>query len=197
MASNFEKLKKLLEELFQLDQADLDFGIYRIMNQKRDEVVRFLEKDLLPQVKEAFGQYRSADKAELQKELDTLIEQVTGAGMNPNDSPRVQEIRQQMAESSVDVTALESEVFNHLFNFFRRYYHEGDFISLRRYKEGAYAISYEGEEVKLHWANHDQYYIKSSEHFRDYIFYNSIGQTDQGSSSCSIYRTGQQEGNCR
>ena len=37
------------------------------MNQKRDEVVRFLEKDLLPQVKEAFGQYKSADKAELQK----------------------------------------------------------------------------------------------------------------------------------
>jgi adenine-specific DNA-methyltransferase len=33
-----------------LDQADLDFGIYRIMNQKRDEVVRFLDKDLLPQV---------------------------------------------------------------------------------------------------------------------------------------------------
>jgi hypothetical protein len=28
---------------------------------------------------------------------------------------------------------------------------------LRRYKEG--------EEVKLHWANHDQYYVKSSECF--------------------------------
>ena len=66
---NFEKLQRLLEELFQLDQADLDFGIYRIMNQKRDEVVRFLEKDLLPQVKEAFGQYKSADKTEVQKEL--------------------------------------------------------------------------------------------------------------------------------
>ncbi|MEW4490959.1 site-specific DNA-methyltransferase [Thalassoglobus sp. JC818] len=168
--NNFEKLQKLLEELFQLDQADLDFGIYRIMNQKRDEVVRFLEKDLLPQVKEAFSHYQSADKATLQKELDKLVTQIEGAGMNPDESPKVQEIKQQMADSSVDVTALENEVFSHLFNFFRRYYHEGDFISLRRYKEGVYAIPYEGEEVKLHWANHDQYYVKSSEYFRDYIF---------------------------
>ena len=51
------------------------------------------------------------------------------------------------------MTALENEVFSHLYNFFRRYYDEGDFISLRRYKEGVYAIPYEGEEVKLHWAN--------------------------------------------
>ncbi|RCS47802.1 site-specific DNA-methyltransferase [Bremerella cremea] len=140
------------------------------MNQKRDEVVRFLEKDLLPQVKEAFSHYQSADKATLQKELDKLVTQIEGAGMNPDESPKVQEIKQQMADSSVDVTALENEVFSHLFNFFRRYYHEGDFISLRRYKEGVYAIPYEGEEVKLHWANHDQYYVKSSEYFRDYIF---------------------------
>jgi len=41
--TNLEKLRNLLQELFQLDQADLDFGIYRIMNQKRDEIVRFLD----------------------------------------------------------------------------------------------------------------------------------------------------------
>jgi adenine-specific DNA-methyltransferase len=170
VATNYEKLQKLLEELFQLDQADLDFGIYRIMNQKRDEVVRFLEKDLLPQVKEAFSHYQSADKATVQQELDKLTLQITAAGMNPEDSPKVRELKSQLTGSSVDVTALENEVFSHLFNFFRRYYHEGDFISLRRYKEGVYAIPYEGEEVKLHWANHDQYYVKSSEYFRDYIF---------------------------
>ena len=27
-----------------------------------------------------------------------------------------------------------------------------------------------GEEVKLHWANADQYYIKTTEYFRDYTF---------------------------
>ena len=45
-----DKLKAKLAELFQLDQADLDFGIYRIMNAKREEITRFLDKDLLPQV---------------------------------------------------------------------------------------------------------------------------------------------------
>jgi adenine-specific DNA-methyltransferase len=51
---SFNKLKLKLSELFQLDQADLDFGIYRVMNARRDEVKRFLESDLFPQVREAF-----------------------------------------------------------------------------------------------------------------------------------------------
>lgn len=54
--------------------------------------------------------------------------------------------------------------------FFSRYYDEGDFISQRRYKDGVYAVPYSGEEVKLYWANHDQYYIKTGENFKDYTF---------------------------
>lgn len=65
MSQRFEKLKNLLKELFQLDQPDLDFGFYRIMHAKSGEVTRFLESDLLPQVKAAFAQYRPADKAVL------------------------------------------------------------------------------------------------------------------------------------
>ena len=34
----FKQLKDQLREMFQLDRGDLDFGIYRIMNQKRGEV---------------------------------------------------------------------------------------------------------------------------------------------------------------
>ncbi len=61
-------------------------------------------------------------------------------------------------------------MYGHLYCFFRRYYSEGDFLSKRVYKPGVYAIPYEGEEVKLHWANADQYYIKTSEYLRDYAF---------------------------
>jgi len=32
--SSKKKLLKILNEIFQLDQSDLDFGIYRIMNSK-------------------------------------------------------------------------------------------------------------------------------------------------------------------
>ena len=168
--NSFDKLKTKLAELFQLDQADLDFGIYRIMNARRDEITRFLERDLLPQVREAFGEYKSSDKAEIQEELDKVAHGVKAAGMDPEQAPKVKELRARLAGEAVDITALENEVYDHLYSFFSRYYDEGDFISLRRYKEGVYAIPYEGEEVKLHWANHDQYYIKTTEYFRDYAF---------------------------
>jgi len=170
MSKNYEKLISLLKELFQFDRADLDFGIFRIMNQKRDEITAFLKKDLLPQVKEAFSEYKSADVTGFEDELNQTIKNVKEAGFDPAQSPKVTELREKILSFGVDVEGLENEIFSHLYNFFRRYYHEGDFLSLRRYKEGVYAIPYEGEEVKLYWANHDQYYIKSSEYLRDYAF---------------------------
>ncbi len=60
MSQKYEKLKTLLKELFQLDQPDLDFGLYRIMDAKSAEVTQFLDKDLLPQVRAAFAQYQRA-----------------------------------------------------------------------------------------------------------------------------------------
>jgi adenine-specific DNA-methyltransferase len=166
----YEKLKNLLKELFQLDQPDLDFGLYRIMHAKSAEIKQFLDKDLLPQVKEAFGLYKSADKAELEKNLEKLVAGVQAAGMDPEHSPKVMQLRARIAADAVDVKELESEVYDNLFTFFRRYYSEGDFIAMRVYKPGVYAIPYEGEEVKLYWANRNQYYIKTSEYLRDYAF---------------------------
>jgi adenine-specific DNA-methyltransferase len=60
MSQKYEKLKSLLKELFQLDQPDLDFGLYRIMHAKAGEVTQFLDRDQLPQVKQAFGLYQTA-----------------------------------------------------------------------------------------------------------------------------------------
>ena len=37
MNQKYEKLKTLLKELFQLDQPDLDFGLYRVMHAKSAE----------------------------------------------------------------------------------------------------------------------------------------------------------------
>src|SRR6266850_1813745 len=171
MSQKYGKLKTLLKELFQLDQPDLDFGLYRIMHAKNAEVTQFLDKDLLPQVKEAFSLYRTADKIELEKELAEAIQQVHGLGFeDPEQAPKVKELRAKLASDAVDVGALENEVYDHLYSFFRRYYSEGDFLAKRVYKPGVYAIPYEGEEVKLHWANAEQYYIKTSEYLRDYAF---------------------------
>jgi adenine-specific DNA-methyltransferase len=165
----YDKFKQLLAELFMFDQADLDFGIYRIMNAKREEITRFLDTDLLPQVREALEELEQVDRSLIEAELAKAIDQAKALGAEPESLPKVKELRQQLAGKG-DLEALEREVFSDLYNFFRRHYNEGDFLSLRRYKEGVYAIPYEGEELKFHWANSDQYYIKTAEYFRDYTF---------------------------
>ncbi|WP_243640834.1 site-specific DNA-methyltransferase [Lonepinella koalarum] len=114
-----------LKEIFQINQPDLDFGIYRILNSRSKEIADYLDRTLPAQIKNAL---RS------------------------------------------DVTQ-ETAVYNHLYEFFSRYYDSGDFVSLRRYKGNTYAIPYAGEEVMLHWANKDQYYTKSGENFSNYAFY--------------------------
>ena len=170
MSQRGEKLKALLKELFQLDQPELDFGFYRVMHAKSEEVSQFLDEDLLPQVQEAFGCYKTADKAEIKKNLATAIRQAQGLGVDPESAQRVIDLRARLKSEAVDISALEGEVYDHLFSFFRRYYSEGDFLAKRVYKPGVYAIPYEGNEVTLHWANKDQYYIKTSEYLRDYAF---------------------------
>lgn len=170
MSPSLEKLRDLLKELFQLDQAELDFGIYRIMNTRREEITRFLDNDLLPQVREVLSTYERESRGSLEAELEKAKEQAKALGFDdPAQAPKVKEL-QSRYNAAFDIEAAENEVFSHLYNFFRRYYSEGDFISQRRYKEGVYAIPYEGEEVKLYWANHDQYYIKTSEYLRNYTF---------------------------
>ena len=169
MSEAYKKLIKTLQTIFEMDKADLDFGIYRIMNQKRDEINQFLEDDLLPQVKATLADFAAGEKTEVEAKLKHLIKTLTDAGVDPEHSTKVKELQEKVT-SSVDVTVVENDVYSHLHIFFSRYYDKGDFISQRRYKSDAYAIPYEGEEVKLYWANQDQYYIKSSEHLRDYAF---------------------------
>jgi adenine-specific DNA-methyltransferase len=166
----FDRLRKVLAELFQFDQAELDFGIYRIMNAKREEITRFLDRDLLPQVQEELGKLAGGNRTEIEAKLKQEIEATLRYGGDPEKSPPVQELRRRLA-AAADLSALEADIYNDLASFFKRYYQNGDFLSLRRYKKDVYAIPYEGEEVKLHWANADQYYVKSSEAFRDYTFH--------------------------
>lgn len=171
----FKQLKEQLRDMFQLDRGDLDFGLYRIMNQKRGEVTEFLEKQLLPQVQTVLQEYQPAGGAGALAELDKLIASLHDAGVDPETSPKVQELRAKLGES-LDMCKQENEIYSDLYNFFKRYYSEGDFMSMRRYKEGVYALPYEGEEVKLHWANHDQYYIKTSENLKNYSFKTAGGK---------------------
>lgn len=167
--SNYNKLQEVLKEIFEMDKADLDFGIYRIMNQKRDQVMDFIDRKLPKDIKDILAQTQSKDSVSIQAEIDQLGKSLDDAGVARESAPKYIALKAQL-ENAIDTNALEQEVFSHLANFFKRYYKDGDFISLRRYKKDVYAIPYEGEEVKLHWANHDQYYIKTSEYLKNYSF---------------------------
>ncbi|MCE1187632.1 MAG: site-specific DNA-methyltransferase [Ignavibacteria bacterium] len=169
MSDKLQKFKEVLREVFQLDQADLDFGIYRIMNQKRDDIESFLEKDLLPQVQALFSQHYAGDFSKLDEELQAAIQQAKELGVNPDTVPKVADLKARLS-AAPNSEELADNVFSYLSNFFKRYYDNGDFLSQRRYKKDVYAIPYEGEEVKLYWANYDQYYIKTTEYFKNYSF---------------------------
>ena len=71
------------------------------MHAKSAEVTQFLERDLLPQVKEAFAQYQPADKAAIEKELSQAIEQARGLGADPEGLPKVKELRARLARDAV------------------------------------------------------------------------------------------------
>ena len=168
----FERLKALLREMFQLDRGDLDFGLYRIMNMKAREIAAFLDDDLLPQVKTTLAGISDGERAALKRDLEEARAAARTLGVDPDTTPRVIDLNRQLAEARADAEA-ETDVYNHLANFFARYYNEGDFMSLRRYSGNggsAYLIPYDGEEVTLHWANADQYYVKTTENYTSYAF---------------------------
>ncbi|GGN02657.1 site-specific DNA-methyltransferase [Shewanella xiamenensis] len=168
--SKYNELVKKLKEIFQIDRPELDFGIYRILNARADEINDYLDNKLKAKIQAALKDAGNANKAELEQQLQAAIKATTDAGFEPDQSPKVQDLRKQLAGMASGSVEHENAVFSHLLTFFSRYYDNGDFISKRRYKGDTYAIPYAGEEVMLHWANKDQYYIKSGENFANYAF---------------------------
>jgi len=188
--SSLERFQKLLRELFQLDLADLDFGLYRLFHLKRAEIEAFITEQLPREVDEAFAEVSAEERKRLEEELESLKtqikEQISEDAILPTG-----EIKPEYRQSDIRVvrelvekyeharTQLEKmriteghkEVFNHLVNFFSRYYEDGDFIPKRRYgARETYAVPYNGEEVFFYWATKGMHYVKTHERFRDYAF---------------------------
>ena len=127
------------DRLFQQDQAN------RVLEESRESVIGVLGSDAIDGDGELVEAYRG-----------------TPVGKAYLDAKAA-------AASGRSRSAVEIDIYNHLYAFFSRYYQEGDFISKRRYSRNQrYAIPYNGEEVYLHWANSDQYYIKTAEYFHNY-----------------------------
>lgn len=74
--NNIKKFQGLLEELFQFDAVDLDFGIYRIMNYKRGVIERFISEVLPKDISQELAQGALAGQTQAAKELEDAKKKV-------------------------------------------------------------------------------------------------------------------------
>lgn len=188
---NYERFRSLLEELFQFESADLDFGIYRIVNEKRDEIRAFLDEVLPKRVENELEAFQSTKGQEAERRLEEIEDRIQEEFPDwvddhgkidedeiPEDAQGIVKERKDAyydAKQEVEQTEIaertEAAIYQDLYRFFKRYYKDGDFIPQRRAaNQEKYAIPYNGEEVKLHWANRQQYFVKTGEEFKDYTF---------------------------
>jgi len=186
-----ERLQRLIRDLLQVEYSDLDFGLYRLLRLKRDEVEAFITKQLPAEVDKAFAAAADSELSELKQQVEELAarlrDEVNEGIINPDGSVAAErakglgkkdkalvdkytELRNKLVTSEATV-ADKADVFNHLYNFLSRYYEDGDFIPKRRYGDrGTYAVPWDGSEVLFHWANKDQHYVKTAETLKDYTF---------------------------
>jgi len=182
-SDSIEKARGLLKQLFRSSSGDLDFGIFRIMNLKRAEIAKFIDEDLVGIAESEFREFAKIGKADLEKKLELLRDEINSVIPETIDdnwnvlknhaSPKVQEfLRVLQKYKKAEITEEQiQDVFNHVFEFFSRYYDAGDFISRIRYGgRDKYYVPYNGEDVLLHWDTADHYYIKTSEYFTNYSF---------------------------
>jgi len=183
-SSPLERLKSFLNELFQFETQDLDFGVYKILNYKRKEIKQFIDELLVTKVREQLQTFSDIHANEINKQLEELEEDEIIQGWNKADEEEKKTLKkysQDKINKYIDLKEkskalevseeTENHIYNHIAQFFSRYYDKGDFISKRRFgKNEKYVVPYNGEETHFYWANHDQYYIKSSENFQKYAF---------------------------
>ena len=165
-----EKLQEKLQEIIRFDSADLDFGIYKIFKQKKDDITNFIEKILPEEISKQLSLVTENKKKYITQELEKTKTDLEELQVPPETNPKYKQLKQEL-ESLETSPIQESNIYNYIYNFFSRYYDKGDFIGRRRYGDAEkYLIPSRGEETLLHWATYDQYYVKNTDLFRKFSF---------------------------
>lgn len=201
------KFTDLLKSMFQLDQPELDFGLYRIMHAKAERINRFLDTELAQQIDAVFDDANQSDQNQaIEAAKQKLISQLGYGAFDEHGElaehfrtvPAAKEYLNAVEKAKAGKGNLSERavIYDHLIRFFKRYYDGGDFMS-RRYhvaenksRAAAYAVPYDGSEVYLHWANKDQYYIKTTESFNLYSFDIAEAAKKHAETSGQLAKTG-------
>lgn len=184
-------LRNKLREMFHFAQNELDFGIFRILKLKRAEVSRFVDEALPNIVENALDDVTSTLWESQLVQLKEYVQEEGGRRQREwlDDIP---ENRQNLMkflreEERDDLGApLETEpntlkmklaagVYNHIYNFFERYYRDGDF----GYNDRSTALyqvdypdeaDYAGTDTLFHWKCRNSYYVKTATGFNSVAF---------------------------
>ena len=184
-------LREKLRDMFHFPHNDLDFGIFRILKIKRNEVNQFIDEKLPTIVDEALTK---VTEALYENQLTKVKEFV-----NEEGSRRQRDWLENIAENSqqlIDFLQTEDQeelivpletnlddlkdhlafrVYNHVHNFFERYYRDGDFgyndRSTTLYKvDYPDEADYNGSDTLFHWKCRDSYYVKTATGFNSIAF---------------------------
>ena len=168
------QLQELLRRLFRLDEPpDLDFGIHRVINRKREKMSAYVDEQLPQKIADILNKHGGGADQTQRDALQRIRDGIGDDGFDQNGEllPVLAKttigrdylrLRNQVGDA-LPQQETEEAIYGHLAEFFGRYECGGDFAPRRRHSvRNRYALPHNGEEVLMHWANRDQYYIKSA-----------------------------------
>ena len=184
-------LREKFRDMFHFSHNDLDFGIFRILKIKRDEVNQFIDEKLPSIVDKALAEVTDTLYDSQLTAVKEYVKKEGGAteqGYLNDVSGNLQllidflEYKQQdelippLQTNPEDLKAhLAFRVYNHVHNFFEGYYRDGDFgyndRSTAQYKvDYPDETDYDGTDTLFHWKCRDSYYVKTATGFNSVAF---------------------------
>ena len=190
MQNSLEQLKNSLKEMFQFQNNDLNFGIYKIYKLKQKEIEQFIDDNLENIVKKELQNVSNLEEKSNLLELELFLkwfnQEKLLEDINSNyekidwfinlwwnwDTEKLKEILKSGRNWSIEWD-LENKIYNYILNFFELYYSEWDFgyntRSLNTYKV-EYNEDYKWTDIMFHWKHKWSYYIKSGNGFNSVKF---------------------------
>lgn len=190
--SSIQNLKYFLKEMFQFNENDLDFGIYKIYNLKRKHIEGFIDgdgdNDLTPTIEKILREVnlenqktdsielsnflKSINKDSLLQEPEKNYDKIKGQLEldidDENQKAKLIETLNNLTKSGGLTDELKDKIYNHILGFFQMYYSNGDFGYNDRSRDlykVPYEADYNGSDTMFHWKHKGSLYIKTGTSF--------------------------------
>lgn len=184
-------LRKKLRDMFRFSHNALDFGIFRVLKIKRDEVNQFINEKLPSSIDEALAEVAEAlYDNELTKVREFVaeeggrkqrewLENIAENAQHLIDFLQTKDQEELISPLETNLDDLKAHlafrVYNHVHSFFEGYYRDGDFgyndRSTASYKvDYPNAVDYNGTDTLFHYKCRDSYYVKTATGFNSVVF---------------------------